>query len=114
MYGGPALIWRLRGLYRIVKPVKHYEHSHLDLLAIPLHPMRERLCQPLLGMIAVDAYSKWLEVVRMSTTTTERTIEALCLLFSRYGLPQVVVSNNEFQFTSKARSEFIQSNGIVH
>ncbi|XP_031328872.1 uncharacterized protein K02A2.6-like [Photinus pyralis] len=36
-------------------------------------------------LIVVDAYSRWLEVVPMSTTTSERTITALMEVFSRVG-----------------------------
>ncbi len=49
---------------------------------------------PFLGkmfLIIVDAHSKWPEV---AATTSQVTIEALFALFTRYGLPEQVVSDN--------------------
>ena len=37
--------------------------------------------------IIVDAHSKWLEVVPMSTTTTKKTLDVLHSMFPRYRLP---------------------------
>ena len=68
----------------------------------------------LMYMIVVDAYSKWPEVVIMSNITTGKTIEALRGIFSRFGLPQIVVSDNGPQFTSGEFEEFMKLNGIVH
>ena len=39
-------------------------------------------------MVIVDAHSKWLEVVPMSTTMTEKTLDVLRSMFARYGLPE--------------------------
>ena len=33
-------------------------------------------------MIIVDTHSKWLEVVPMSTTTTEKTLDVLCSMLA--------------------------------
>ena len=38
-------------------------------------------------MVVVDAHSKWMEVIPMSTTTTQKTLEVLRNLFTSYGLP---------------------------
>lgn len=51
-------------------------------------------------IVIVDAHSKWLEVVPMSTTTTEKTLGVLRSMFARYGLPEQLVSDNGPQFTS--------------
>lgn len=51
-------------------------------------------------MIVVDAHSKWLEVIPMKSTTTEKTLEVLHNLFAAYGLPEQLVSDNGPQFTS--------------
>ena len=39
-------------------------------------------------MVIVDAHSKWLEIVPMSTTMTEKTLDVLRSMFARYGLPE--------------------------
>jgi len=49
-------------------------------------------------VVVYDAYSKWLEGICMTTTTTDKTVEVLSDLFARYGLPQVLVSDNGPQF----------------
>ena len=65
-------------------------------------------------LVVVDAYSKWPEVVRMKSTTTETTIDALRQIFSQQGLPLELVSDNGPQFTSKEFEEFTKMNGIIH
>ena len=65
-------------------------------------------------LVVVDAYSKWLEVVPMTTTSAGKTIEVLRELFSRYGLPQVLVSDNGPQFTASEFGQFMKVNGIAH
>ena len=55
--------------------------------------------------VFVDSHSKWLAGVPMETTTTERTLDVLRLLFARYGLPNQLVSDNGLQFTSREFEE---------
>ena len=57
---------------------------------------------------------KWPEVIEMSTTTSEKTIEVLRQLFARYGLPEQLVSDNGTQFTSEEFTTFTKANGIKH
>ena len=49
-------------------------------------------------LLVVDAHSKWLEVITMSSTTSESTINALRYLFSSFGLVEEIVSDNGPQF----------------
>ncbi|XP_015283489.1 PREDICTED: uncharacterized protein K02A2.6-like, partial [Gekko japonicus] len=63
-------------------------------------------------LIVVDAMSKWLEVVRMKTTTSLAVIHALRHLFATHGLPDVLVSDNGPQFVSEEFKQFLTSNGI--
>lgn len=72
---------------------------------------------PFLGhmfMVVVDAHSKWPEVFTMTSTLSEKTIEVLRSLFSRYGLPEQIVTDNGPQFTSAEFSDFTKGNGIKH
>ena len=64
--------------------------------------------------IIVDAHSKWPEVITMSSTTSQHTIEALRSVFSRFGLPDQLVSDNGPQFTSEEFAQFLRRNGIRH
>ena len=65
-------------------------------------------------LVIVDAHSRWLEIERMTTTTSAKTIEALQNLFARYGLPAQLVSDNGPQFTSEEFQQFLKRNGIKH
>ena len=62
----------------------------------------------------IDSHSKWLEVKHMSSTTTERTVDELRLIFAQHGLPEEVVSDNGPQFISNEFSEFMSKNGVKH
>ena len=65
-------------------------------------------------LIAVDAHSKWLEVVQMNTTNAAQTITVLRQMFATYGLPEQLVSDNGLQFASAEFTEFYSVNGIQH
>ena len=65
-------------------------------------------------LIVVDAYSKWPEVIRSSSTSTSETIKVLLSLFARHGLPDKLVSDNGPQFTSDEFKEFVLNCGILH
>ena len=65
-------------------------------------------------LIAVDAFSKWPEVVPMKVTTATRTIEELHTIFACWGLPEQIGTDNGPQFTSEEFKKFMHSNGIWH
>lgn len=65
-------------------------------------------------LIAVDAHSKWPEVVPIKTTTSEKTISVLRTIFARNGLPEQIVSDNAPQYTSEEFQDFMKKNGIKH
>ncbi|XP_063952108.1 uncharacterized protein K02A2.6-like [Lytechinus pictus] len=92
-------------LHPWIPATRPMERIHVD-FAGPL--------EGLMFMIVVDAYSKWPEVTIMPNITTEKTIEALRSIFARFGLPQILVSDNGPQFTSAEFTEFMKLNGIVH
>lgn len=51
-------------------------------------------------LVAVDSHSKWIEAIAMQHATTESTITALREIFSRFGIPRTIVSDNGTQLTS--------------
>ncbi|XP_026565791.1 uncharacterized protein K02A2.6-like [Pseudonaja textilis] len=65
-------------------------------------------------LIVVDAYSNWLEVSIMHSTTTEAVIRQLRKLFAMHGLPDLVVSDNGPQFTALTFERFLAEQGIRH
>ena len=60
----------------------------------------------------VDAKSKWIEVLSMSSTTAAATVRALRFLFSVHGLPEEIVSDNSLQFVTQEMTDFLKLNGI--
>ena len=50
----------------------------------------------------------------MQSTTVTKTIEVLRQMFSVYGLPEQIVSDNGPQFTAEEFAVFLKINGIKH
>ncbi|XP_026549125.1 uncharacterized protein K02A2.6-like [Notechis scutatus] len=65
-------------------------------------------------LITVDAYSNWLEVSTMNSTTTEAIIRQLRKLFATHWLPDLLVSDNGPQFTALTFEKFLAELGIRH
>ena len=65
-------------------------------------------------LVVVDAYSKFPEVVKMTNTSAKTTVTALRDIFSRHGLPEIIVSDNGPQFTATEFQQFCSNNGILH
>lgn len=65
-------------------------------------------------LVVIDAYSKFLEVIPMTSTTSSTTISQLRKIFARYGLPVVFVTDNGRQWTSDEFSKFMSNNRIKH
>ncbi|CAM4627992.1 unnamed protein product [Lepidochelys olivacea] len=65
-------------------------------------------------LVVVDTHSKWPEVSIMQFTTAESTIQKLQGLFSCFGLPEQLVSDNGLQFVSQELQNFMKANGIHH
>ncbi len=95
--------------------------------AVPLHPWDwpERPWQRIhidfagpfmesMFLVIVDAHSKWPEVIRMKSTTAERTVEVVRSVFARYGVPEQLVTDNGPQFVAESFQQFLKANGIRH
>ena len=70
---------------------------------------------PFLGklfLVVVDAFSKWLEVVIVPSTSSSATINVLRSIFATHGLPELLVSDNGTAFTSEEFHLFTKNNGI--
>ena len=61
-----------------------------------------------------DAYSKWIEVFKTSSSTAAVTIQKLREYFSVHGLPDIIVSDNGTAFTGEEFALFMSENGIKH
>ena len=65
-------------------------------------------------IVAYDLYSKWPEVRAVNTVTSSSVIAFLKDLFSRWGLPQRIITDNGKQFVSKQLEDFLRSLGVSH
>ena len=86
-------------------PTRAWQRLHLDFAG------------PFLGhhyLIVVDAYSKWPEVIPMSSITSYATIKVLMNLFATHGLPERIFTDNGSSFVSEEFRNFLDSNGISH
>ena len=65
-------------------------------------------------LVIADVYSKYPEIVKMKNTTSSVTIKVLPERFSRYGVPEMIVSVNGPRLVSQEFEQFCAMNGIVH
>uniref|UniRef100_A0A2A4JM87 RNA-directed DNA polymerase n=1 Tax=Heliothis virescens TaxID=7102 RepID=A0A2A4JM87_HELVI len=65
-------------------------------------------------LILVDAHSKWIEALPMGRTDAQATITALMTVFSRFGLPSQLVTDNGPPFLSHEFKEYCMNNCISH
>ena len=86
-------------------PERPWARIHIDYAG----PIRGKML-----LVVVDAHSKWVEAVTVSSATSQVTIEKLRHMFATHGLPEVLVSDNGTPFTSAEFSTFMEANGIRH
>ena len=65
-------------------------------------------------MVVVDYYSNFIEVERLTTITTSGVCKSLKSMFSRYGIPDKLVSDNGPQFSSAEFTKFAKDWGLQH
>ncbi|XP_054276477.1 uncharacterized protein K02A2.6-like [Macrosteles quadrilineatus] len=85
------------------EPSGPWERIHLDFLG----PMNGNYF-----LVIIDAHTKWLEILHTKSTTAEWCIKKLQHLFTTFGLPVTVVTDNGTQFTSTAFQNYLKENGI--
>lgn len=65
-------------------------------------------------LVVVNAFSKWVELVLMVSTTTGATIRGLQRIFATHSLPDTLASDNGPQFTAARFQAFLASLRIRH
>ncbi|MCY3927858.1 MAG: DDE-type integrase/transposase/recombinase [Acidobacteria bacterium] len=110
-----------------VKRCNQCQLNHPSPPTVPMHPWEwperpwERIhidyAGPFMGkmfLLVIDAHSRWMEVEMVNVASTQNTIEHLRSMFSRFGLPEVMVTDNGSCFTSNDFTEFAKRNQIRH
>lgn len=64
-------------------------------------------------LIVVDSTSKWIEAFKMTNTNASEVIKKLRYLFSQFGLPKMIVSDNGPPFFSNTFKLFLEGNKIA-
>lgn len=57
-------------------------------------------------LLVIDYYSKFIEVIKLSTLTSEEVINNLKTIFSRHGIPDIVMSDNGPEYSSSVFKSF--------
>ena len=65
-------------------------------------------------LVIVDYYSRYPEVVKLSSTTSTAVIAAMKPIFARHGLPEVLRTDNGPQYSSTEMTDFLSSHNITH
>ena len=51
-------------------------------------------------LLAIDYYSRYIEVAKLTSTTSKAVVQHLKSIFSHHGIPKTVISDNGPQFSS--------------
>ena len=65
-------------------------------------------------LVMIDAHMKWLEAIPICGATSQLTIQQLQTIFTHFGLPDTVVTDNDTCFVSIEFEQFLSENGIHH
>nr|AAL90009.1 AT07338p [Drosophila melanogaster] len=66
-------------------------------------------------LVLVDRFSKWTEIVPMRRATTETMRKAVReRIVARYGVPKVMITDNNVQLTIRAFRKFLEELGVRH
>ena len=65
-------------------------------------------------LIVTDYYSRWFEIKELRNETFQVVIQALKELFAIHGIPDLIISDNEPQYSADSFREFATKYGFVH
>ena len=65
-------------------------------------------------LVIVDYFSRFIEIEELGDTTTAGVIDVLTTTFATFGIPEVLVSDNGPQFSSKKFGNFAEEYGFLH
>ena len=59
-------------------------------------------------LLIIDAHSKWMDIHCVNSATSSVTIDKMRSTFASHGLPEIVVSDNKYNFVSSEFKSFLQ------
>jgi hypothetical protein len=65
-------------------------------------------------ILIVDYYSRFIEIAKLSSTTSESIINHMKSIFARHGIPREVISDNGPQYSSMMFKKFAEDYGFNH
>ena len=65
-------------------------------------------------LLVVDYYRNFSEICRLHNTQSSTVIQHTKSIFARYGIPEVVISDNGPQYASQEYEEFTNTRGFCH
>ena len=65
-------------------------------------------------LVVVDYYFRWVEYRKLTSSTSEHTIEVLKEVFATHGIPDLILTDNGPQFSAESFARFAQSYGFTH
>ena len=65
-------------------------------------------------VLLVDYFSRYQEVIRLTSTTSASVISAMKSVFTTHGIPSTIVSNNGLQYNSAEMKTFASLYGFKH
>jgi transposase InsO family protein len=65
-------------------------------------------------LIVFDAYSKYPDVISMSSTTSRQKVAIILILCAQHGVPETIVSANGRQFALYEFRDLCKANAISH
>lgn len=86
-------------------PTTPWHRVHADFLG----PLNTKMI-----LLVIDSHSKWPEAFIMTNMTESETIRVFKELFSRYGYPSHLITDNFQTFVGQQFSEFVKRLGIRH
>lgn len=91
-------------------PTQPWDHLQLDICGeIQGVPHHQRFL-----VVVYDLHSKWPELVATGSVTSQVIIDFLDSLFSRWGLPNTITTDNGPQLTSAEFTTYLKAKGIRH
>ena len=65
-------------------------------------------------LVIIDAHLKWIKAFGVRSATSAVVMQCLRSVFARFGVPDMVVSDNGTCFVSSEFEHFLERNGIWH